>query len=50
MKPLLVRTMTGAFERNTSRAIVPKVALASSKVNAFTSEIQLVAGGWAIRP
>jgi len=43
MNPSLVRTMTGVFECTTSRAMLPKVALASVMFNAFTSEIQTVA-------
>jgi len=50
MSPSLVRTMTGFFESNTSRAILPKVALASAIVSAFTSEIQTVVVTGASRP
>lgn len=35
MNPYLVRKMTGVFERNTSRAILPKAALASAIESAF---------------
>jgi len=42
MNPYLVRTMTGVFERNTSRAILPNAALASAIASAFTSEIQAI--------
>ena len=50
MNPYLVRTVTGVLERNTSRAILPKVALASAIVSAFISEIQTVARKGARRP
>lgn len=50
MNPYLVRTMTGLFECNTSRAILPKVSLASANVSAFTSEIQTVVLTGARRP